>query len=93
MLKTPQAFANRMNSEGAVNGDMPRIVRQTLIDTLGELPAVAAITYTGDAADGDLMGFGTRIVELFGTGSEMVFDNIVEAYSKKKASGTSGLER
>ena len=57
--------------------DVPSIIRDALNNTLGELATQAALSYTGDASDGDFGAFVQRAEELFRTSAPMVFTAIL----------------
>jgi hypothetical protein len=62
----------------SANGfDVPAIIRESLNTTLGELATQAALSYTGDASDGDLVRFTNRTEALFRTSAPMVFSTIL----------------
>jgi hypothetical protein len=83
VIVTPEAFATRLRKDGAHGAELSIIVRDTLSDTLGELPAVATLSYTGDAVNGDFLGFATRIEELFGSSSTSLLNVIIETFEAK----------
>jgi hypothetical protein len=57
---------------------------------LGELPATAALSYAGDATDGDFLAFATRIDELFGNVAPKLLDGIAVAFEATlRSSGSS----
>jgi len=82
---TPKTFAARLRHDGAHGDELRIIVRDTLSDTLGELPAVATLSYTGDAANGDFLGFATRIEELFGSSATPLLNVIATTYEAARA--------
>jgi hypothetical protein len=62
--------------------DLQVKIRTAMTTILGEMPAVAALAYTGDAEDGDLIGFVKRAEELFGNNAPILLNNIVMMASK-----------
>jgi len=63
--------------------DLQVLIRTGMVRALGEMPATAALAYTGDAEDGDLQGFITRAEELFGNNAQMVLDSIATVASSR----------
>ena len=54
-----------------------RLVRQSLVDMLGELPAITTIAYAGDGGD-NFGGFAGRLLELYGPSCTRIFGFILE---------------
>ena len=63
--------------------ELQSMIRTALTKILGELPAMTTLAYTGDAADGDLVGFAQRTQELFGASAPTVLNNIVMFANKR----------
>lgn len=83
---SPQTFAIRLHRDGAHGDALGTVVRGTLNGTLGELSAIAVLSYAGDAADGDFSGFATRIDELFGNGAPRLLEEIAVAFEATRRS-------
>jgi len=76
-------FAARLNRDGAGGAEFGVVVRDTLNGMLGELSAVATLSYAGDATDGDFLGFATRIEELFGSSTTMLLNGIIVVFEAR----------
>ena len=71
-----QDFVQTMASLKGEGGDLKTTIRAALTAVLGELPAIVALSYTGDAEDGDLESFVRRTEELFGVSAPTVLTSI-----------------
>jgi len=69
-VKTMEGLKNEI-------GDLQSTIMKALTEALGELPAIAAVSYTGTGEDGDLGSFAKKTEELFGTGSPKILSIIV----------------
>ncbi len=58
---------------------LPSKIRSAMTNILGELGALSALSYTGDASDGDLTAFATRVRELFGLGASKILSELVSS--------------
>jgi hypothetical protein len=71
-------FLSEMRKRHLSSEDVAKAIRSTLINTMGEPAAVAALSYTGDGG-GDIDGFAQRVIELFGDGAVGIFHKILAA--------------
>jgi hypothetical protein len=77
-----------MKSVKASNNENLRVaIRTALRSFLGELPAIVALSYSGDASDGDLDGFVKRTEELFGPKAPTILGSIATSEAER-ASGS-----
>jgi hypothetical protein len=78
-----QEFVQTMKGMKCDPLELQTSIRTALIKSLGELPAMAALAYTGDAEDGDLVGFAQRTQELFGPNASVLLGSIVTWANKR----------
>jgi hypothetical protein len=83
LVLNEQEFVRTMKGIRCDPLELQTSIRTALVRSLGELPAMAALAYTGDAEDGDLVGFAQRTQELFGPNASVLLSNIVMSASKR----------
>jgi len=81
-IMNAKEFVHTMNSLKSQVVDIRSTIKSAMIEALGELPAIAAVSYTGDLQDGDIDSFARRTEELFGTGSPRILAVIVVCATK-----------
>jgi hypothetical protein len=59
--------------------DLQSRIRSAMTKILGELGAISALSYTGDASDGDLAAFARRVTELFGLGASKILSELASS--------------
>jgi hypothetical protein len=66
-----------IESRNVSRQELSKVIKTAFTDLFGEISAVTALCYVGDASNGDLRSFVERTDELFGTSSSLVFNRIV----------------
>jgi hypothetical protein len=83
-----QQFVTVMEKVRATNNEnLQDAIRMALMNFLGELPAIVALAYSGDASDGDLDGFVKRTEELFGPKAPIIL-GFIATWATDRASGS-----
>jgi len=64
-------------------GYLPVLIKTSLTDLLGEVPATVVLSYTGDTSDGNIEGFVRRMQELLGTSASITLGTIAASAAKR----------
>lgn len=86
-------FVTAMKSVKTTNNEnLQETIRTALMNFLGELPAIVALSYSGDASDGDLDGFVRRTEELFGPKAPIIL-GFIATWAEERASVSKSKKR
>jgi hypothetical protein len=82
---SPAQFISEIENAGLSEEERGELVRQSLVDMLGELPAITTIAYSGNGGKNP-HGFAARLCELYGPSCTRILGFIVECLRLKVTS-------
>jgi hypothetical protein len=90
---TPDEFLKMARKYRITGRGIAPSIRKTMAEVLGELAAVSALAYAGDAGDDNLAGFVARLDELLGESARVVLGSIMEQVEKERKERSSASEK